>query len=420
MQINRSKYAYRGFLAGSIFVFIFLVVGSYTLTHTPTTVSAGDVHLGTQNLINPKPPSVRKYDAGSPVELRVNFSFHYCANSWANAQGRMSRPVPYGTAHAGYGGWSQGSHVSTRNTGHSNDQYRTFYNSQYSQVFAAPTRSGKYWFRYQVGVSNGQNTDRYFEGVAVFEILPADLCTNLNGTHETVPRGYFQTISTNGKPICLESSSRNIICSASKNPVVPNEHVTFSARTSSGSAANFSWYNGPTTQGSVVKQDDNVTTSQFSRSFAQEGIHFVSTLVESNGTFDRCFVGVTVRDPNNDAADIAIYIDGGRVGADDASRIFITDDGEIFILNPNAAAADIQFAFQRGITNDTCVAEWNAQNVLRCDLYRNGALLRPIEKTGTADLTPGSYQIKCLQERDGSEVSSDIAICRQNPDLREI
>jgi hypothetical protein len=71
------------------------------------------------------------------------------------------------------------------------------------------------------------------------------------------------------------------------------------------------------------------------------------------------------------------------------------------------------------LTNNTCKASWSAIHVLKCSMYRNNIKVKDIEFTDNEDLSPGTYQIKCIQAQDGREIVSEIRTCRLNPDLRE-
>jgi len=398
------------------------VILSYTLpaifSKPAQDAFGGDVHALNVIVRAPKTPAAGGYEAGELVNFNAFISFRYCGNSWGRPAGQISRPVPYGTAHTGMTtGIVQGTVSSQVATG-GDDQNRYQFTGQFAKTFVAPSRPGNYWFRYRLGVQNGQGTDKYTEGVKVFRVLPRDLCLNMPGRQDRVPSSRFQTINAQGQPICLEYGDRTLICRASKNPILPSETVEYSAETLNGQAADFAWYNGGSTYGTVAKTDTNIARSTYARSYNSPGTYLVSVLTEVDGNLDKCVMGVTVQ--GDGEAEVKLDVGDGNGAVDiDESRIFIDGD-EIFYLNPSAGAGVIDFDMSAGFTNDNCKITWDAQNVLKCDLYKNEQFFEKIEKKGELDVSPGIYKIKCLQLKDGAEISSDSLICRKNPNVREV
>lgn len=376
---------------------------------------AGSVHSMNTALRQPKPPSVRGYEAGEIIDFNIFLSYTYCGNDGGWPKGQMSRPVPYGTAHTGMTSNLENGVTATQTRfGDGENKYN--YTGNFARQFTAPAAAGKYWFKYKVGVYTNQGTSKYTEGVAVFKVLPRDLCANIPGRQPIVTSNYFQTINAQGQPICLEYGDRTLICKASKNPIIPNENVTFTAQTASGQLGDFAWYNGGSTYGAVIKTDTNTAQSNYARSYSAPGTYLVSVLTRIDGAIDKCVMGVTVQGEGEEQ----VKLDEGNGAFDiDESRIFIDGD-EIFYLDPSAGDGVIDFNISAGFTNNTCKMTWDAQNVLKCDLYKNEQFFEKIEKKGELDVSPGIYKIKCLQLKDGAEISSDSLICRKNPNVREV
>ena len=394
-------------------------VGILYFVSQPDIVRGGQVWLGTAQVISPKPPEFGSYEAGSRAEFRAKYSFHYCANTLPSARGQITRPVPYGQAHTAFGPERQSSFTSGFPTG-SDAQHRYLFNSTYNQYFNVPTTPGTYWFRYRIGIRNGQNTDRFFEGVAVIKVDPIDVCTFIDGQQDNAPLGYYETVDEQGRRICLDEGDQSLICKVSKNPAFVGDSVTFSARSQSGGNSTFEWFNGGySSSADADKIETGVTESTYTLTFSNPGVYSVTAKSGS----DRCNVGVTVYpDPATDLADLA---DG---------------EGDLILLDPNAPPGVINFNLDDGgITNDICHASWSAEHVLGCELYKNGEVVPDFvleDKTsahvtadfagvaekvlsGDFDLSPGTYQIKCLQFKDGELISSDRVSCVQNPDIRE-
>jgi hypothetical protein len=79
----------------------------------------------------------------------------------------------------------------------------------------------------------------------------------------------------------------------------------------------------------------------------------------------------------------------------------------------------LDFSFDKGVTNDICVATWNATYVEVCALYKNNEKIQDLPESGTAELTPGTYKFECRQINDGA-LLSETRRCLLNPDSREI
>jgi len=81
---------------------------------------------------------------------------------------------------------------------------------------------------------------------------------------------------------------------------------------------------------------------------------------------------------------------------------------------------EVSFDLKNGLTNNKCVATWEASYVSSCSLLRNGIeFMEGIDTAGELELSPGVYQIKCNQLKDGAVLSSKKS-CVMNPNIREV
>jgi hypothetical protein len=403
-KINKKNIGFIATVILSCLVAVLII--SFDKTET---AQAGQVWLTSVDVINPKPPKVRVYEPGERMEFRVKFNFTYCSNEWYASSVRVSEPVPMGRSHKNLGPAS-GSKTKMTQGG---EQKK--YSSEEVQYFRAPERSDVYWFKYLVEVKNGQGTGKTRDGQVVFKVSE-DVCKNIDGTQEKVPRGYVASKSADGRPICIQQTndSADLSCSASKRRLALDEDVTYTAKNNSGSPANFSWYTGRGVNSSrLVKTENGVSQSTYTTSYDSPGIYHVTALAAAGGESQQCTIVVSVGDEfNDDPLD-------EESEEDFVEQYYIDENGNKYLLDPNAPPGKITFNMQNLLTNTTCKADWVAENVLKCALYRNNTKVKDIQFTGNEDFGPGTYQIKCIQKRDGKEISSEIRTCRLNPDIRE-
>jgi hypothetical protein len=116
----------------------------------------------------------------------------------------------------------------------------------------------------------------------------------------------------------------------------------------------------------------------------------------SNFTAVRCVNEKLIIDPN--LLDVEPFVDPDA--SIPAGRI------DSFNLNPK-------------LTNTTCRATWAASNVTSCALYKNNTKFKDVGVTGDEPLEPGTYELRCVQLRDGTTVTSSQT-CTRNPGFREI
>jgi|GEM_PF-961624 len=375
------------------------IVGSIFIVSNPIPTQAGQVYLGTATVISPKPPAVESYEAGSLIDFSARYNFTYCANVMPAAKGAITQPVPVGSAHTAFGPERPSSVTLGRATGSSDAQYRYSFNSTYTQSFIAPSTPGTYKFKYKVGIRNAQRTDRFLTGEVIFSVRPNDVCTNINDMQTDVPSGYFQTFDENGRSVCLDTNV-DMMCSVSKNPASVGDAVTFNATTRSNTRGDFSWFSGNSTNNpdNLLKKDNNVTSSSLSQTLGQSGVYQVSALFNGeNGESNNCTVGVTV------------YPD-----------LIAPDPGSVTVfINPSAPAGVVNLNLDRSITNSTCKATWTATHVVGCQLFNNNEPVEDVGVTGSKDVSPGSYEVRCLQVKNGTVAKSATRVCRENPDLQE-
>ena len=395
------------------------VAGTIILLDKPEQAEAGRVHLLGINIHNPKPPSVKSYQPNELIEFKSELQFKYCSNEWYAASGQISPPVLKGRSHKRFGPLTKNDSlrqiVNEKDLvwkgGHSviGGGHKTF-SSRYNQNFRAPREPGTYWFRYRIVVINGENTGNQREGTVVFKVQGADLCLNMPGVQETVPRGLIQT-TENGQSICVPQSG-NLICEASKTNLKVGESVTYTARRAEGGSANFNWYNGSSATGNILKTQNSVTQSTYSTSYSTEGMYQVSVLVSvPGGTPEKCVMGVTV-------GDIDDLPDDDENDPDLPPGTYTMEDGTVVSFEPNSPPGKVTMSLAGSITNTTCKAEWEGEHVFECRLYKNNQVLKSVPIKGTEDFGYGTYQIGCSQKRDGKEIKSTPVTCRQNPDFR--
>jgi len=384
----------------SLLFALILVATSYFFTQN-TLVNAGEVYFRSAQVISPKPPIVTTYEAGSREEFRIQYSFHYCANTLPTALGAITRPVPYGQAHTAFGPERVSALTTGVATGNANAQYRYYFNSTYNQFFNVPNTPGTYWFKYIVGTRNGQNTDQFYTGTVIFKVDPVDACTNIDDTQITTPSGYYETVNQYQERVCYEEGEQDLRCTVSRPSVFVGENVIFESSTTNNSSVNFAWFKGNASENNKIKEENNRTNSSYVTSYETPGNYYVtSQATASNGAINVCRIGVTVYpDPASDLAD---------------------SDGDLYFTDPNAPAGVIDFTSGPTITNGACKLSWEVSNMLGCELYKNGEVFQTIEFSGDIEVNAGIYQIKCLQLRDATEVVSDPLTCRKNPDIREI
>lgn len=397
LKSNKKNIKTDSLLAAILIVCASLMMSALIIIN-PSQTQAGQVYLGSATVTSPKPPSVESYEGGSRMSFSARYSFTYCANVMPAAKGAISQPVLVGQPHTAFGPERNSSVTLGRATGSEDAQYRYSFGSIYSQEFTAPTTPGTYKFRYKVGIRNAQHTDRFITGEAMFLVTAPDVCTNIDGFQENPPEGYFQGSDSRGRSVCMDG---DMICSVSKNPASVGDGVNFTARTRSNLEGNFTWFSGSGTSDTskIIQEDDDVRSSTISRTYTDAGVHQVSALFTSeDGDTNSCTVGVTVYD------DLA----------QDAN------DGTVVFLNPNAPAGVINLDLDKTITNTTCKATWTATHVVGCQIFNNNEPVEDVGVTGSKDVEPGSYEVRCLQVKNGAVAKSATRVCRENPELREI
>lgn len=437
--------------AVSVIALACIVAGSVIFFEEAKEVEAGNVYWQGLSIYNPKPPQVKSYAPGEVVEFSSEFVFEYCSNKWHAVGGQITEPVLKDQPHKDFvgdpfsnvvnqtqisrgrgrgenftqtGSKTVGNIQSTTLTQAQIDalkatgglatktEYKSapgkVFNSRYNTTFIAPSEPGIYWFKYRVIIKNGQNTGVTKEGVAIFKVQGPDICTNILEHQEVVPVGYVSAQNADGKSICVPQS-RNLVCSASKNKLEVGESVTFIARRVNGEVADFNWYKGGSASGVSLKKENGVSQSDYSTSYAQPGLYMTSVLVQKDGISEKCSVGVSVGDLE--------YV----TEQEELKDTYVTDDGKAYKLDPNAQTGKIEFNLDSALTNNTCKADWKADSVVRCSMIKNNAILNnELEFVGQKDLSPGNYQISCIQLKDGTEIRSEVKTCRLSPDVREL
>ena len=424
----------------SIIFAALIIAGSLVLLDDTKSVNAGTVYTVNVDVNNPKPPSVRSYEPGETIRFNADFQFIYCSNEWHTVKGRASDPVLKGRAHKSLGPWklrgssqlnavekkalvNQVKKESPQKLKNSNqkavpNQSKRIWTSTYTDSFKAPNQPGIYWFKYEFLVENGQGTGLTRSGVSTFKV-EADQCTNLANTQGKVPVGYTQTRNANGDLICnknnVDTPVSGLQCSASKNRLAVGETVRYTANRVDGLRANFSWFKGNSTNVASVKSESNVIESSYSTSYSTPGLYLVTVLSkDAVGNESFCKVGVSVGEDFEN-----VPLDEESVEEFLEDYYVDPDTGERYPLDRNAGAGKIEFNMEEGLTNKTCKADWSAQNVLKCSLFKNNIKVKDVGLTGNEDLGAGTYQIRCIQANNGAEIKSTTRTCTLNPDIRE-
>lgn len=397
-----------------------LMVGSsyITVQHTGSVSAYGtDESFLTRVVISsPKPPNVDSYEPGANIRFIADTDFMYCTNSGYDLKARITRPVLQGRPHTGFGGWvklPKGKFIQTMYNYAPLGRYDTGINLP----IKAPNVPGIYTFKFQIVAVSGGWGDQE-QGVVRFRVAK-DVCKNINGVQETVPAGYEAARNRNGAPICNRKASPvTLNCSASKNRLSVGESVTYTARTVAGTRANFNWYKArETSAANLVKSQNNVAVSTYATSYNNPGVYYTTALATASGQTGRCTLVVSVGEDFWDDPEL----DDEDPGEDDSvvEQYWTDDEGNRYLLDPNAPPGTIEFNMPNALTNSTCGADWTAQHVIKCSMYRGGEKLKSIGFSGNENLNPGMYQIRCNQLRDGAEISSEVRTCTLNPDLRE-
>lgn len=404
-DINNKNITFVSVLILSIFV-----AGSIIYFDRPENANAGRVYLTGVNIINPKPPQIRGYDKNERIEFRVKFNFTYCTNEWYTTSVQISEPALRGKPDKPFGPAQKSNKTRMISGGEQKD-----FLSEEVRTFNAPDKPGIYTFRYRLIVENGQNTGVTREGRVTFKVNKEDVCANIDGIQERVPARLLQSRNANGALICIPQSA-NIQCSASKNRLDVGESVTYSANRIDNGIANFNWYSGGDATGSVLKTQNNVVSSTYTTTYDAPGVYLVSVLAQTGNDSDKCAVGVSVGDEYNDQ-NLDDYSDDGLTEEDE---YYVDDEGNRYPLDRNAPAGRIDFTMDASLTNTTCKGNWVAANVIKCSLYKNNEEVKDVEFEDQENLSSGSYQIKCIQLKDGTEIESKIRSCRLNPDVKEL
>jgi hypothetical protein len=432
---------------------------------------------------SPKPPSVIKYRPSQNMRFYGQVSWAYCTNDgYGSVHGQLTNPVLHGQPHTGFtsintlladpdavvwvpawsglrgsggGAWNMGANcrgatwvtdpvTQLDNTNNQSQAasvilarggganiprgrwvypqpcmvaipghpYRTRF-GQYARSFVAPETPGTYSFLYRMGV-HGPRGNHYTSGQVIFAVedpLTNDICGNIEGVQTQVPVGYIQSVSPLGGLQCLPGDTIPMNCSVSSPQIAINQSVTYTASTVLPSK--FTWYSGRSVAQPVIKEEEGRTVSYLTESYNRAGLYRRTVKAENENGIAHCTMNVTVMNAD-DFGDAGVITDANQ-------QIFVDEDGEVWLLDPRLPNANIDFNLADGLTNDMCTATWNASDVLTCWLYKNNQRGdMPIDKSGTKQLTPGTYRIGCLQGKDGAKVFSEYKQCIANPNLREI
>jgi len=229
-------------------------------------------------------------------------------------------------------------------------------------------------------------------------IVQSDKCVNIDGVQANIPSGFRDV----GGKICQLTNDFHILCRAGVNPVRPGDNVTFIASPINHQSGSIQYQWNNTSNGTSLGNTSSRDSSFIETSFANQGIHQVTVrATDPGGNIAQRVCGVTVAN-NLDAVGVDLDGDGAA------------DTG--------AAAPQVTLEATGGLlTNSTCPVRWEATNVDECYLAKGSGTTQQINFTGTADVLPGSYQVRCVSYKVGfTTVESDTLVCRENVDVREI
>jgi len=256
-------------------------------------------------------------------------------------------------------------------------------------------------------VTSGELNDVYefrYNAYMQFEVLGGDQCSNIPDEQATVPQGQQR----NADGTCSEIEDFTIRCSANAPEQAPGSNVTYSASALANTGnVKFTWYEGNSTSGTVLKIDKGTHTS-LSKKYPSEGQFQVMVQGEDEGgNVTSCTAGVTIRTPGDDNIN-----NGGDTGKNNG------DDGD---GNDNGDGGLINLSIDPILTNDTCKLVWETEGlIVSCNLIQiNGNSSTPIATEGAVDVVPGKYKLNCLTA-DNTSIESEEVSCLLIGDIREI
>ncbi|MEY2640946.1 MAG: hypothetical protein RL150_339 [Candidatus Parcubacteria bacterium] len=415
MQKQQKRFWYT---TVSAFVAALVLVGAaYMQVGEQRVADAGKPYFKNAiTVTNPKPPQVREYAPGSDIPLRLDFDWIYCANEGGGAvYGRTSNivpadkplPAPKGAWRAGVAGWPGTAGPAAKGK----EQAYAPRKGVYSENLRAPMKPGKYQLAYEIELRTPEgNLSR--QGRVVFEVRDKERNPGANCPANQI------TIRQNGGLVCVPNTV-DVDCDVSSTQVDVGESVTFSASTAK--TATFTWYEGPHAGGTVLAGPKTGTQSTLTRTFSRAGQYQVTVLAKNaQGSYGACTRGVRVGSLEDEIEEEEVTDEFGNI-FNSVDGTIMTPDGQILTIDPSAPPASVTLTFDRALTNTTCAATWQAQNVLRCYMVRGNERTNApvIGASGTEQVVPATYRVDCLARRDGKIVSSETRICSNNPDARE-
>jgi len=350
---------------------------------------------------SPQPPSIRTYEPGEQFHVQMDFWAGGCNNGTQYVKLRVTDPLLAGET-VGWGPWKN---IGSQGASGGHDDYNAHWNKSVGPL-TAPEEEGIYRVYFhienQVNWSIGTQSNNWYKGYIEIEVKVPDMCPRIPGAQEEVPGGY----TINGDGYCVLSDTFQILCSANPNPIAPGGETTFTALPFNAEGdVTFTWYDSAD---AVLSQETHGSRSRFTQTFDTTGLYQVAVVAEdeTGATFRRS-CGVTVRDPD-DPGTGPVDLDGDGMPDDPG------------VTGPLAPPAVVTLSIDRPLTNDVCALNWNAQYVTQCFLVNGTGGVEGVPLSETRDVSPGTYWLRCLTERDGSVEESEQVVCRLNPDTREI
>lgn len=392
-----------------------ILVAVVAFASAPTVFAAGVVHEASGGLRSvyiprnfqlnsPLPRAVQTYEPGEQFHVQMDFWAGGCNNGPQNVKMRVSQPLAPGESKS-YGAWHN---VGSRAPVGGHDDYNARWSKSIGPL-TAPTEEGIYRVYFHINNhvrwSIGTVSDNWYKGYVEIEVKIPDMCPLMPGAQEEVPAGYV----VNSAGECVLSDAFQVLCSASPNPIAPGGSTTFTATPFNAEGdVNFRWYDG---SGNFIEQETHGARSRLTRSFADAGIQRVQVrATDENGAEFQRSCGVTVRDPNDPNA--------GNNGLIDLDGDGIPDTG-LGVTGPLAPPAELSLTIERTLTNSTCPIEWNALNVLQCYLVNGTGGVEEVALSGTRDVAPGTYWLRCLARRNSTIEETEPVTCRSNLNIRE-
>ncbi len=254
--------------------------------------------------------------------------------------------------------------------------------------------------------ARGSGYEFNFEGNSRIPIPAQNISCNINVTERTItPPGRVSITSTGG--VCVVGTPKTYIFKAdhpdARNPTSKlrylidwnNDRIVDQIIPPTG-------YVNSGTSKSVTHIWNSTTLKNFTIN-AEDMTGAVTSVTPTVYTENTCVTELTYADLFSPRSAMNMY-NNSSLG-----------ESSPVIINPG----EIEFDINPKITNTTCKGTWKTEYVENCALYKQNLKVEDVETEGEMDLEPGTYELRCVQLRDGEDISA-TQTCIKNPELREI